>query len=191
MPPEVSIISAPFKKADSKCAQIKAGAEADGQTFCFNPDTDFHLFNVTADAGSQGWMNCWIRIAHISKMMGGTAYFIVDEQTNTFPGGQQDGEHAAAELAGCNIKYEYGSISSVPPSKAASSAASPARGGGGGGMLDKVEQIKSALGITAATPKDALAEANEQVGLPTQGPLLAQVDALMKALGLTDAVNLS
>lgn len=102
---KVSIISAPFKTAASTCAQLKANAEADGKTFCFNPDTDFHLFNVTAAAGSQGWMNCWIKIAQVAKQMGGTAYFIVNDATNTFPGSQQDGEHTAAKQNGCRIEY--------------------------------------------------------------------------------------
>jgi len=89
-----------------------------------------------------------------------------------------------AKRAKRTAKAEQGGRS---PSKAASSAASPTRGGGGGSMLAKVEQIKAALGIAATTPKDAITQANEQMGLPTQGPLPAQVDALMKELGLEDA----
>ena len=57
--------------------------------------------------------------------------------------------------------------------------------GGGGGMLDKLKQIKEALGIRAAMPKDAIGEANQQMGLPTEGPLPKQVDALMAELGLS------
>ena len=47
------------------------------------------------------------------------------------------------------------------------------------------EHQRTHLGITTTTPKDALAEANanEQMGLPTEGPLPQQADALMKALG--------
>jgi len=58
--------------------------------------------------------------------------------------------------------------------------------GDGGGMLDKVKQIKEALGIRAAAiPKEAIGEANQQMGLPTEGPLPKQVDALMAELGLS------
>jgi hypothetical protein len=57
--------------------------------------------------------------------------------------------------------------------------------GDGGGMLDKVKQIKEALGIRAAIPTDAIGEANQQMGLPTEGPLPKQVDALMAGLGLS------
>jgi len=52
------------------------------------------------------------------------------------------------------------------------------------GMLGKINIIKESLGITAALPKDAVAEANEQVGLRTEGPLFKQVDELIAALGL-------
>jgi hypothetical protein len=52
------------------------------------------------------------------------------------------------------------------------------------GMLEKVQMIKDALGIPAAVPKDAVREANAQLGLEPCGALLAQVDALMQALGL-------
>jgi hypothetical protein len=57
-------------------------------------------------------------------------------------------------------------------------------GDGGGGFIDKVKQIKEALGIRAAMPKEAIGEANQQMGLPTEGPLPEQVDALMAKLGL-------
>ena len=57
--------------------------------------------------------------------------------------------------------------------------------GDGGGMLDKLKQIKEALGICAAIPTDAIGEANQQMGLPTEGPLPKQVDALMAELGLS------
>jgi len=102
------------------------------------------------------------------------------------------GAKVFAKRAKRTAKAEQSGRSSMEersPSKAASSgsAASPTRGSGGGGMLDKVEQIKAALGITATTPKDAVTQANEQVGLTAQGPLHAQVDALMKELGLEDA----
>ncbi|KAL1496680.1 hypothetical protein AB1Y20_014274 [Prymnesium parvum] len=53
-----------------------------------------------------------------------------------------------------------------------------------GGMLAKVKAIKDSLGITATVPKDVVAEANAQIGLCSQGPLIQQVDALMEALGL-------
>ena len=44
--------------------------------------------------------------------------------------------------------------------------------------------VKDALDISANSTKDAIAEANEQMGLSSSGPLPAQVDALCKALGL-------
>ena len=52
------------------------------------------------------------------------------------------------------------------------------------GFLDKVKLIKESLGITASTPKDALEEANTQMGLATEGPLPKQADALIVQLGL-------
>ena len=57
--------------------------------------------------------------------------------------------------------------------------------GGGGGFFDKVKQIKKALCILAEIPKEAIGEANQQMGLPTEGPLPEQVDALMAKLGLS------
>ena len=71
---------------------------------------------------------------------------------------------------------------------AAPSSVAPAVGsfssGRGGGFLDNVKKIKEALGVTAVVPKDVLAEANAQMGLPTEGPLPKQADTLMEALGL-------
>ena len=52
------------------------------------------------------------------------------------------------------------------------------------GFFDKVKEIKDGLKISAAAPKDVLAEANQQMGLPTVGPLPQQADELMKALGI-------
>ncbi len=51
-------------------------------------------------------------------------------------------------------------------------------------FLDKIKLIKEALCIDAMAPKDALAEANEQMGLATAGPLPQQAQALVDALGL-------
>eukprot|EP00966_Prymnesium_polylepis_P260389 6014859-Prymnesium_polylepis.1 len=50
------------------------------------------------------------------------------------------------------------------------------------GPVDKAVQVKDKLAA-------CIAEANQQMGLPTQGPLLTQFGALAKALGLTDGVN--
>ena len=72
--------------------------------------------------------------------------------------------------------------SAVPPAVGSSGAGGG--GGGGGGFIDDVKKIKEALGITAAVPKEVLAEANEQMGLPTEGPLPQQAGKLMDALGL-------
>ena len=52
------------------------------------------------------------------------------------------------------------------------------------GFVDKVRLIKETLGIRAEFPKEVLAEANEQMGLVSEGPLPRQADALISALGL-------
>ena len=62
---------------------------------------------------------------------------------------------------------------------AAAGAAAPALG-----FADKLKLIKEFLGITASTPKDALAEANNQMGLASEGSLPQQADLLIAQLGL-------
>eukprot|EP00966_Prymnesium_polylepis_P199834 4631248-Prymnesium_polylepis.1 len=78
-------------------------------------------------------MNCWIKIAHITQRTGGTAFFIVNEKDNTFPGSQQDGEHAAAEEAGCKIEYVRTTPTSSPASGAAKATSK--------GKLPKLDQV--------------------------------------------------
>ena len=51
-------------------------------------------------------------------------------------------------------------------------------------FLDKVKLIQESLGIPTGPPKGVLAEANEQMGLTTEGALPKQADALLTALGL-------
>jgi len=71
---------------------------------------------------------------------------------------------------------EQAGVAGAMAEGAASSAA--------GGMLDQVKKIKETLHITAHSPKEALKEANEQMGLESSGPLPAQAAALIAALRL-------
>ena len=77
-----------------------------------------------------------------------------------------------------NAQQQAAAPSSVAPAVGSSSS------GGGGGLLDNVKKIKDALEIDVSAPKQVLAEANEQMGFPTEGPLPNQADKLMEALGL-------
>ena len=57
-------------------------------------------------------------------------------------------------------------------------------GGGGGGLLAKMAKVEAALGLPPGQPLAAAVKAaNDQVGLPSSGPLSQQVDALVAALG--------
>jgi len=67
---------------------------------------------------------------------------------------------------------------------AARNAAGGAAGGGTPNFLDKVKIIKEALEIAVTAPKQVIAEANEQMGLPAEGALPQQADTLLSELGL-------
>ena len=70
-------------------------------------------------------------------------------------------------------------LPTTPPAAAEELATSPATMP----FVEKVKLIKENLGLEGA-PKDVLAEANEQMGLTTEGPLPKQAEALIAALGL-------
>ena len=78
----------------------------------------------------------------------------------------------------------------LPPAYAAPPPRGPPGGGGGGGggggtMADKLKSIRQELVIDAALPMAAaIKQANDTMGLPSQGPLPQQVAALVAALGI-------
>ncbi len=73
----------------------------------------------------------------------------------------------------------------LPPAAGAVAGSPPSGGGGSLSMADKLSLIKSELMMAPSLPMAAAVKAaNAQMGLGAEGPLPAQVERLLKALGL-------
>ena len=94
---------------------------------------------------------------------------------------------AGSPAGGAHAHAAVRPMAPLPPAYAAPPPRGPPGGGGGGGgtMADKLKSIRQELVIDAALPMAAaIKQANDTMGLPSQGPLPQQVAALVAALGI-------